>query len=180
VRGLLWYLFTEGLAGEKGLESDHTDARVIASWDGRPDAVQPGLGPAGKRDFTELADRLNEPVAALGYSKEELRKIKPVYHLSVAAAKDPETGAPLDRTLTDAEWADIAEEYVDRIGLARRGDDLGVRWVAVRHAEDHVHIVATLARQDGRRPRLSNDHYRSMEASRFVEQKYGLVATAAT
>ncbi len=180
MRGLLWYLFTEGLAGEKGLESDHTDARVIASWDGRPDAVQPGLGLSGKRDFTELADRLNEPVAALGYSKEELRTIKPVYHLAIAAAKDPETGAPLDRTLTDADWADIAEEYMDRIGLARRDDDLGVRWVAVRHAEDHVHIVATLARQDGRRPRLSNDHYRSMEASRFVEQKYGLVATAAT
>jgi len=180
VRGLLYYLFTEGLAGAKGLESDHTDARVIASWDGRPDSVQPGLGVSGKRDFTELADRLNEPVAALGYSRQELRTIKPVYHLAVAAAKDPETGAPLDRTLTDAEWADIAQEYMDRIGLARREDDLGVRWVAVRHAQDHVHIVATLARQDGRRPRLSNDRYRSMEASRFVEQKYGLVATAAT
>jgi len=179
VRGLLYYLFTEGLAGEKGLESDHTDARVIASWDGRPDAVQPGLALSGKRDFTELADRLNEPVAALGYSKQELRTIKPVYHLAIAAAKDPETGAPLDRTLTDAEWSDIAQEYMDRIGLARREDDLGVRWVAVRHAQDHVHIVATLARQDGRRPRLSNDHYLSMEASRFVEQKYGLVATAA-
>jgi len=180
VRGLLYYLFTEGLAGAKGLESDHSDARVIASWDGRPDTVQPGLGVSGKRDFTELADRLNEPVAVLGYSKQELRTIKPVYHLAIAAAKDPETGAPLDRTLLDAEWADIAQEYLDRIGLARREDDLGVRWVAVRHAQDHVHLVATLARQDGRRPRLSNDHYRSMEASRFVEQKYGLVATAAT
>lgn len=179
VRGLLWYLFTEGLAGEKGLESDHTDARVIASWDGRPDAVQPRRGPDGRRDFTDLADRLHEPVAALGYSKEELRRIKPVYHLAVAAAKDPQTGAPLDGTLTDAEWADIAQEYMDRIGLARRDDPLGVRWVAVRHAEDHIHIVATLARQDGRRPRLSNDRYRSMEASRFVEHKYGLVATAA-
>ena len=119
VRGLLYYLFTEGLAGEKGLESDHTDARVIASWDGRPDAVQPGLGPSGKRDFTELAARLNEPVAALGYSKQELRTIKPVYHLAVAAAKDPETGAPLDRTLTDSEWADIAQEYAG-LGAVQR------------------------------------------------------------
>ncbi len=67
VRGLLYYLFTEGLAGAKGLESDHSDARVIASWDGRPDAVQPGLGVSGKRDFTELA--------ALGYSTQELRTI---------------------------------------------------------------------------------------------------------
>ena len=49
----------------------------------------------------------------------------------------------------------------DRIGLARCDEDTGVRWIAVRHAEDHVHIVATLARQDGRRPRLQNDRYRS-------------------
>jgi len=28
VRGLLYYLFAEGLAGEKGLESDHVNPRV--------------------------------------------------------------------------------------------------------------------------------------------------------
>jgi len=179
VRGLLYYLFTEGLAGEKGLESDHIDARVVASWDGYPQDLQPPVGPTGHRDFAELAGRLDEPVAALGYSREELREIKPVYHLTIAAAKDSGTGAPVDRTLSDAEWADIAQEYMHRIGLARRDDDVGVRWVAIRHAEDHVHVVATLARQDGRRPRLDNDRYRSREASQVVEGKYGLVATAA-
>jgi len=180
VRGLLYYLFTEGLAGEKGLESDHIDARIVACWDGHLQDLQPPVGPTGHRDFAELAGRLDEPVAALGYTREELRTIKPVYHLAIAAAKDRDTGAPVDRTLSDAEWADIAQEYMHRLGLARRDDEVGVRWVAIRHAEDHVHVVATLARQDGRRPRLSNDHYRSMEASRFVEQKYGLVATVAT
>ncbi len=180
MRGLLYYLFTEGLAGEKGLESAHSDPRVVASWDGRPEAVQPPLCAGGQRDFNDLADRLNEPVAALGFTKQELRTIKPVYHLAISAAKDPDTGAMVDRSLSDADWADIAAEYMDRIGLAPRGDDAGVRWVAVRHADDHVHVVATLARQDGRRPRLSNDHYRSMEASRYVEVKYGLTATAAT
>lgn len=179
VRGLLYYLFTEGLAGEKGLESDHIDARIVACWDGHPQDLQPPVGPTGHRDFAELAGRLDEPVAALGYSREELRKIKPVYHLAIAAAKDSGTGAPVDRTLSDAEWADIAQEYMHRIGLARRDDDVGVRWVAIRHAEDHVHVVATLARQDGRRPRWDNDRYRSREASQFVEGKYGLVATAA-
>ncbi len=179
VRGLLYYLFTEGLAGEKGLESDHLNARIVASWDGHPQDLQPPVGPTGHRDFTALAGRLDEPVAALGYSREELRRIKPVYHLAIASAKEPGTGAPVDRTLSDAEWADIAQEYLHRIGLARRDDDLGVRWVAIRHAEDHVHVVATLARQDGRRPRLDNDRYRSREASQFVERKYGLVATAA-
>jgi len=179
VRGLLYYLFTEGLAGEKGLESDHIDARIVACWDGHPQDLQPPVGPTGHRDFAELAGRLDEPVAALGFSKEELRKIKPVYHLTIAAAKDSGTGAPVDRTLSDAQWADIAQEYMHRIGLARRDDDVGVRWVAIRHAEDHVHVVATLARQDGRRPRLDNDRYRSREASQVVEDKYGLVATAA-
>ena len=179
VRGLLYYLFKEGLAGERGLESDHLDARIIASWDGRPEDLQPPAGTGGNRDFAALVSRLEEPVAALGYSREELRAIKPVYHLAVSAAKDAETGAPVDRTLTDEQWADIAQEYVHRIGLARRDDDAGVRWIAVRHADDHVHVVATLARQDGRRPRLSNDRHRSREASQFVERRYGLVRTAA-
>ena len=182
VRGLLYYLFTEGLAGEKGLESDHVDPRVIAGWDPLDDlaSLEPPVGPRGSRDFKMLASQLNAPVLALGLEPAALRKLKPVYHLAIAGAKDRESGAPLDRTLTNQQWADIAREYMDRIGLARRDEDTGVRWIAVRHAEDHVHIVATLARQDGRRPRLQNDRYRSMEASRFVEKKYGLVATAAT
>lgn len=182
VRGLLYYLFTEGLAGEKGLESDHTDARIIAGWDPRNDleGLQPPVGGGGSRDFRMLASQLNAPVLALGLEPAAVRRLKPVYHLTIAAAKDRDTGAPLDRTLTDEQWADIAREYMDQIGLAKRDEDTGVRWVAVRHAEDHVHVVATLARQDGRRPRLFNDRYRSMEASRFVETKYGLTATAAT
>ena len=60
--------------------------------------------------------------------------------------------------LSDAEWALVAERVMHRTGLALDGDDLGVRWVAVRHAADHIHIVATLARQDGARPRIWNDY----------------------
>ena len=55
-----------------------------------------------------------------------------------------------------------------------------MRWVAVRHADDHVHAVATLARQDGRRVFPLNDFYRAGEASRLVEAKYGLTTTAAS
>lgn len=176
VRGLLYYLFTEGLAGEKGLEAAHTDPRVIASWDGQPDRLQPPVC-GGRRDFTDVVSRLSEPLGLLGMSKAELKAIKPVYHLTIAAAKDAGTGALVDRYLTDAQWADIAAEYMDRIGLAKRGERTGVRWVAVRHAADHVHVVATLARQDAQRPRLSNDRFRSREASRIVEDRYGLRST---
>jgi hypothetical protein len=67
---------------------------------------------------------------------------------------------------------------VDRTGLAPTGDDLGVRWVAVRHAGDHIHIVATLARQDGTRPRTWNGFYRVREACQQAEEQLGLRATA--
>src|SRR6266851_1826736 len=68
--------------------------------------------------------------------------------------------------LSDAEWALVAARVMHRTGLALDGDDLGVRWVAVRHAADHIHIVATLARQDGRRASTWNDYYRIREAAR--------------
>lgn len=55
-----------------------------------------------------------------------------------------------------------------------------MRWVAVRHAGDHVHVVAPLARQDGRRVFPRNDFWRAGEASREVEAKYGLTVTAAS
>ena len=60
---------------------------------------------------------------------------------------------PEDRMLSVAEWAQVAARIMHRAGLAPEGDGLGVRWVAVRHAADHIHLVATLARQDGTRPR---------------------------
>lgn len=178
-RGLLYYLFTEGLAGEKGLESAHSDPRIIASWDGQPQLLQPPLCAGSGRDFTSLVSRLNEPVALLGFSKDRIKQIKPVFHLTIAAAKDSTSGELVDPLLSDEQWADIAGEYMHHLGLARRDDDHGVRWVAVRHAEDHIHVVATLVGHDGRRVHPSNERYRSREASRLVEVKYGLRTTSA-
>jgi len=43
---------------------------------------------------------------------------------------------------------------------------------------DHIHIVATLARQDGTRPRIWNDYFRVREACMAVERRYGLRITA--
>ena len=78
---------------------------------------------------------------------------KPVWHCSIRAA-------PEDRLLSDAEWAQVAAAVMDRTGLAPAGDDRAVRWVAVRHAPDHIHLVATLARQDRIRPKVWNDFFR--------------------
>ena len=134
------------------------------------------MGESERRDFRRLVSLLEQPLAAAGVGPDK----RPVYHLVIAARKVPDTGAMVDRHLADDAWRDIAATYLDRIGLAPRGDDLGVRWVAVRHAADHVHVVATLARQDGRRVFPRNDFYRAGEASRAVEATYGLTVTAAS
>jgi len=177
VGGLIRYLYATGPAQQegRGRRNPHTDPRVVAGFD-EPDQLEPGVSEKGLRDFRRLTSMLEQPLAAAGVGADK----KPVYHLIVAAKKDPATGAMVDRYLSDGQWRDIVETYMDRIGLAPRGDDLAVRWVAVRHADDHVHVVATLARQDGRRVFPRNDFWRAGEASREVEARYGLTVTAAS
>jgi hypothetical protein len=81
--------------------------------------------------------------------------------------------------LSDAEWGRLARDILRRTGLSpyAQGDE-AVRWVAVRHAPEHIHIVAMLARQDGTRPSCWNDYYRVREASREAEERHGLRRTA--
>jgi hypothetical protein len=176
VAGLIRYLFSESPAQQEGRNrrNPHTDPRVVGGFD-EPARLEPGVGERG-RDFRRLVSLLEQPLVAAGVGPAK----RPVYHLVIAARKDPETRVMVDRYLEDAEWRDIAAEYLDRIGIAPRGDDLGCRWVAVRHADDHIHVVATLARQDGRRVFPRNDFYRAGEASRAVEARYGLTVTAAS
>jgi hypothetical protein len=67
---------------------------------------------------------------------------------------------------------------MDRTGIAPAGDDGGCRWVLVRHGADHVHLVATLARQDGVRPRLSRDFDKLRAVAADWEARLGLLRTA--
>ena len=159
-RRLLYYLYGPGKANE------HTDPHLVAGF-ADPAELEPERRPSGAPDLRRLAGLLAQPLAALagpGYGK-------PVWHCSVRAA-------PQDRVLPDAEWAQVAAQIMHRTGLAPDGDDLGVRWVAVRHAADHIHLVTTLARQDGTRPKIWNDFYRVREACQEAERRFGLRRTA--
>ena len=159
--GLLYYLYGPGRREE------HTDPHIVAGWRD-PAELEPPLRPGGGREFGPLIGLLQQTLAALG----DRAPGRPVWHCSVRAARE-------DRLLSDEEWAQVAREIMDRTGLAPRGqDDDAVRWVAVRHAADHIHIVATLARQDGRRASVSNDYYRVREACLAVEERFGLRRTA--
>ncbi|PJJ03491.1 hypothetical protein BX264_3876 [Streptomyces sp. 2333.5] len=59
-------------------------------------------------------------------------------------------------------------------GIAPEGDDLACRWIAVRHADDHIHILATTVREDGRRPKLHGSGIRLGDECRQIEEDYGL------
>ena len=112
----------EGLAGEHGLTAEHTAPRLIAAWDGT-DGLEPPRTTGGSRDLRGLAAALNAPLLAAGLDRKDWQGARAVYHLAIAAADE-------DRLLSDDEWADIAAEYVDRLGLAPRGDEEAVRWIA--------------------------------------------------
>jgi hypothetical protein len=161
VQPLLYYLFGPGCREE------HTDPHIVAGWR-HPADLEPLLRTNGKRDFTKLTSLLLQPQAALG----NRAYARPVWHCSMRAAPD-------DRMLSDDEWAQIAHEVMDRTGLSPYGqEDEAVRWVAVRHGDDHIHIVAMLARQDGGKPSLSWERYKVRAACLAAEQRYGLRSTA--
>jgi hypothetical protein len=161
VEPLIRYLFGPGRREE------HTDPHIVAGWR-HPAELEPPLRPDGRRDFRRLLGLLNQPHAAMG----SWGLARPVWHCSVRAA-------PEDKLLSDDEWAQIGWDVMHRTGLCPYGqEDDAVRWVAVRHGDDHVHIVAMLARQDGRRPRVANDRYRVREACLAAEKQYGLRRTA--
>jgi hypothetical protein len=159
--GLLYYLFG------KGKTCQHVSPHLVAGWR-HPAWLEPPARPGGGRDFRHLTTLLTQPLARLGDRAPD----KPVWHCAIRAA-------PGDPDLGDGAWMAIAEEIMHRTGLSRRGEEgRGVRWVAAHHGSNHIHIVAVLARQDGRRAALHNDYYRIGEALRAMEAEYGLVAVA--
>jgi relaxase-like protein len=161
VYGLLWYLYSPGK------ECVHSNPHLVAGWR-HPAGLEPPLRDNGKRDFRRLTGLLEQPLALL----DDQAPAKPVWHCTVRAA-------PGDPDLGDGAWMRIAAEIMHRTGLSRCGEEhLGVRWVAVHHGENHIHIAATLARQDGRRARPDNDWYRIGEALRDLEAEYGLQVVA--
>jgi hypothetical protein len=158
---LIYYLYGPGR------HEEHTDPHIVAGWR-HPAELEPPLRGNGTRDFRRLFGLLNQPHAALG--KWGFRR--PVWHLAMRAA-------PRDKILSDDEWAQIACDVMNRTGLSPYGqEDDAVRWIAVRHGDDHIHIVAMLARQDRQRVRLDFERLKVRKACLAAEERYGLESTA--
>ncbi|WP_411088860.1 relaxase/mobilization nuclease domain-containing protein [Streptomyces sp. 061-3] len=157
--GLLVYLYGPGRREE------HTDAHLVGSWDGF--APDPGRDTSPDPDPNVTLARLT---AALDLRVKQVggrAPAKHVWHCSVRTA-------PGDRRLSDEEWNAVAQRIVHATGIAPDGDPDGCRWIAVRHAEDHIHIVATLVRGDLRNPRINYDFNKAQATCRRIEQKMGL------
>ncbi|WP_328731864.1 relaxase/mobilization nuclease domain-containing protein [Streptomyces caniferus] len=151
--GLIRYLY------DTSTIEAHIDPHIVASYD--PYIPDPGRDP--NATFTDLATELDLWVNALG----DKAPAKHVWHCPVRTA-------PGDRHLTDDEWATVARRVLNATGIAPDGDDHACRWIAVRHAPDHIHIVATLVRADRTRPRHHKDGTRAQGECRKIEKEFGL------
>ena len=171
VGGLVAYLMGPGRAEE------HRRPRVVASWDGRNAGWQPTPTGPGEWDLElgPLIRALRAPAVAAGLAEDGGAEGKRgyVWHCSARVAGG-------DRVLGDGEWGEIARELLHGAGVAERDDPGGPRWVAIRHADDHIHIAVVLVRQDtGRRFWPYRDYPRLRETARGLERRLGLTVTAA-
>lgn len=88
---------------------------------------------------------------------------KPMMHISLNLHPD-------DR-LSDAEYAQLAHEYMEKMGFA------DMPYLIVKHEDidrHHIHIVALRVRPDGTAISTKNNFYKSKEITRELEKKYGL------
>ena len=138
------YLFGPGRTNE------HADQHLVAAWsDHAPD---PGRHPE-QHTVGKLAARLDVPLKALRANQRPDAKY---LHIPIRTA-------PEDRQLTDAEWAVVARRVLTAGGLLTHSEDRqGPRWIAVRHAPDHIHLLVGLVRQDGRAPDLPKMYIKAM------------------
>ncbi|WP_406071247.1 relaxase [Micromonospora sp. NBC_01638] len=160
VGGLLRYLWGPGKAEE------HVNPRLVAAWDGAGPLthLEPKVTASGKRDLRALTAMLEQPVRA-GYRP----PTKFVWHASMRLAPEDR-----HRSISDTTWANMAVQMLTEVGVATTATDPGLRWIAMRHADDHVHIVATLVREDGRTNWLRNDYPRCVKATYNVARRYNL------
>jgi len=97
--------------------------------------------------------------------KPERRLKNPVYHISLNFAHED---AP---KLTDALMAEIAREYMKRMGI------VNTQYIVCRHTDrehQHLHIVANRVANDGNTISDRNDAIRNVAVCKALTREYGL------
>ena len=78
---------------------------------------------------------------------------------------------PHGEHLDDRTFYKISKEYMENMGFGEQP------YVVVRHNDtkhEHVHIVTTIVKEDGKVLPIFNSHKRSMATRQYLEKKYGL------
>lgn len=97
------------------------------------------------------------------YMPLQVRAEKPVIHISLNPHPDDK--------LTDVELADIAREYMDKLGYGNQP------YMVYKHEDidrHHLHIVSVRVDENGKLLDNAFNYHRSKAIARALEQKYGL------
>src|SRR5699024_1770471 len=142
------YLHGPGKADEHQYVKDgqrHSGGVVIASTIGAEGATDPAEWAADLRHTQQTRPDIT----------------KPIWQTSLRAA-------PGDRKMDDREWADAASRFMDEMDVGNRP------WVAVRHGDDHIHIVLSRVSDDGEVWHGRNDRRAAQRACTVLEKAHGL------
>ena len=93
----------------------------------------------------------------------DLKTEKPIIHISLNPHPDD--------VLSDSQLADIAKEYMDKLGYGNQP------YMVYKHediARHHIHIVSIRVDETGKKINDKFEHIRSKQITRELEQKYGL------
>lgn len=180
--GLMVYLASTDADKTKNA---HTDPRLVAG-----DAAVMAWyddGVLGRGDALAIAKHLDQPHRKFGVDvlQKDLRwdpaskqrvdhghKQADVWHCSLSLRAG-------ERELTDQEWGDIANEFVDEMGFSEASGKAQCRWAAVNHGvstggNHHIHIAVSLVREDGTKASTHGDYRRAQKTCRELESKHGL------
>ncbi len=180
--GLMRYLVGPGRANEH--ENPHVIAGsrdIMRKWGGwetisvsqadelatRLDAYmhETGTFPTGK------ARRFNPATGAVEWNGEI--EATHVWHCSLSLS-------PEEAALGDEVWGRIASDFMSEMGFSGTDGKAPCRWVAIHHGSaknggDHIHIAATIVREDGTKWSPWYDQRRAQKACNVLEHRYGLL-----
>ena len=180
--GLMRYLVGPGRANEH--ENPHVIAGsrdIVRKWGDwetisisqaseiatRLDAYmhETGTFPRGK------ARRFNPATGAVEWNGEI--EANHVWHCSLSLS-------PEEAALGDEVWGRIASDFMSEMGFSGTDGKAPCRWVAIHHGSaknggDHIHIAATIVREDGTKWSPWYDQRRAQKACNVLEHRYGLL-----
>lgn len=158
--GLLVYLAGPGRTNE------HTDPHLVTG--SAPIMAWHNDDELGRDAALSIAHELDQAKNVLGVEV----KGGHVWHCSLSVRAE-------EGDLTDQKWADIANDFMDDMGFTEASGKAPVAWVAIRHGHskagnDHIHIAASMVREDGTKWSSHLDFKRAQDTARSLEKKYGL------